>query len=115
MSSGSNVWHEYRDGMTLCGGKWFPTGSSPCELADLDLADDLNDNIPECEASDEDILALKELLGQPRVGFCRAQGRASWFKPDPDKTLSISNFSKALAVLGKADLDAWVSTLEGDE
>lgn len=71
------VLHRYEHGKTLCGGRWYPTGESPCEVSEQAAARGLAD-LPPCEASDEDIAAAAALLGLPRASRCWTRDRASW-------------------------------------
>ena len=70
---------------TLCMGRWYTTGTAPCELMTQDDAKAIALDIPDCEP--EDLAAVAELLGQPKVSVCRAKGRASWDDKNlPDHT-----------------------------
>jgi hypothetical protein len=72
--------HKYRtaDGRveTQCGGLWYVRGSAPCELdAKLDGIAMLD--LPDCEV-DDDIKAVRELLGDGRITRCKTTKRGSW-------------------------------------
>lgn len=61
-----------------CSGQWWEVGTSPCEDAERRALPDPED-LPPCEASDEDLAAARELLGtSDRVWICKQKGRASW-------------------------------------
>ena len=92
MSNDKIIWHEYRRvhppgrlprRETLCFGKWYTTGTAPCEVEDTANLADIR-TLPDCEASEEDLAAMKELMGlSPRVTRCRTKGRSSWGAAEP--------------------------------
>lgn len=72
------VLHRYQDGKTLCGGQWYPTGDSPCEVAEANHVEGLR-SLPPCEQADSDVAA--RLLGIPKFSRCWTRDRASWEDP----------------------------------
>ena len=88
------VLHRYDERGTLCGGRWYRTGEAPCEVSEQTMARSL-DELPPCEASDEDIAAAAALLGLPRASRCWTRNHASW----DDLILSPERVAQAVAAL----------------
>lgn len=73
--------HQYKEVRGVmhmkCSGEWFPFVDAPCHVAALRALPDPED-LPPCEINDEDLAAMRELLGQPDLTICKQKGRASW-------------------------------------
>lgn len=109
------VLHRYQpgsggvQGSTLCGGRWYKTGEAPCEVAEQTMARSL-DELPPCEASDEDIAAAAALLGLPRASRCWTRDCESWEnieanmdpKLDPEKVQGVLT-SLQSGIISKAE------------
>ena len=84
------VLHKYENGKTLCGGTWYTTGDSPCEVAEANHVDSLK-RLPPCEQVDLD--AAARLLGIPKFSRCWTRDRASWddpaLKPDSVQAMAM--------------------------
>lgn len=103
------VLHRYEDGKTLCGGKWYPTGDSPCEVAEANHIESLR-SLPPCEQVDLD--AAARLLGVPKYSRCWTKDRASW--EDPAKPESVQAMAMLMSTMQKLNIGL-ISTAEARE
>lgn len=71
------VLHRYQGNQTFCGGRWYKTGTSPCEVAAEQHSEALLQR-PPCEVSDADIDVAAALLGLPPTTRCWQKTQASW-------------------------------------